>query len=176
MRKNVSSEEPEPETAPEYRILFICMGNICRSPTAEGAFNKTIQDHAPDLSIEIDSAGTHAYHIGSSPDQRAQRAADARGIDISGQRARKVVEEDFETFDLVLAMDELNIEVLRDLSPPQFHDRIQLFLDYAPHLGHRQVPDPYYGGANGFELVLDLVEDASLGLLEKLRAGETRKR
>jgi protein-tyrosine phosphatase len=152
-----------------YKILFVCMGNICRSPTAEGAFKHVLAERAPDLSIRADSAGTHAYHIGAPPDSRAQRAAERRGIDLSEQKARKVQEEDFASFDLVLAMDEYNLELLVELSPPEYHDRIKLFLDYAPQLGRRDVPDPYYGGSNGFELVLDLIEDASIGLLEQLR-------
>jgi len=149
--------------------LFVCMGNICRSPTAEGAFKHVLAERAPDLSIRADSAGTHAYHVGEPPDPRAQRAAERRGIDLSEQKARRVREEDFASFDLVIAMDELNLELLVELSPPEYHDRIKLFLDYAPQLGRRDVPDPYYGGSNGFELVLDLIEDASIGLLEQLR-------
>ena len=160
------------DVSASFNVLFVCMGNICRSPTAEGAFKHVLAERAPDLSIRADSAGTHAYHIGDPPDLRAQRAAERRGIDLSEQKARRVREEDFASFDLVIAMDELNLEVLVELSPPEYHDRIKLFLDYAPQLGRRDVPDPYYGGSNGFELVLDLIEDASIGLLEQLR--ETR--
>ena len=160
------------DVSASFNVLFVCMGNICRSPTAEGAFKHVLAERAPDLSIRADSAGTHAYHIGDPPDLRAQRAAERRGIDLSEQKARRVQEEDFASFDLVIAMDELNLEVLVELSPPEYHDRIKLFLDYAPQLGRRDVPDPYYGGSNGFELVLDLIEDASIGLLEQLR--ETR--
>jgi protein-tyrosine phosphatase len=145
------------------------MGNICRSPTAEGIFRQVLQERAPELTVHVDSAGTHAYHVGGAPDDRAQRAAKRRGIDLSQQRARKIKQEDFTNFDLVLAMDELNVELLREASPPEYHDRIKLFLEFAPHLGRTDVPDPYYGGTNGFELVLDLIEDASIGLLEQLR-------
>ncbi len=145
------------------------MGNICRSPTAEGAFRRVLKERAPELTVHVDSAGTHAYHVGGAPDDRAQRAAERRGIDLSQQRARKIRQEDFANFDLLLGMDELNVELLREFSPPEYHDRIKLFLEFAPHLGRSNVPDPYYGGANGFELVLDLVEDASVGLLEQLR-------
>ena len=145
------------------------MGNICRSPTAEGAFRRVLKERAPELTVHVDSAGTHAYHVGGPPDDRAQRAAERRGIDLSQQRARKIRLEDFANFDLLLGMDELNVELLREFSPPEYHDRIKLFLEFAPHLGRSNVPDPYYGGANGFELVLDLVEDASVGLLEQLR-------
>ncbi len=145
------------------------MGNICRSPTAEGAFKRMLDERAPELSVHVDSAGTHAYHVGGAPDLRAQLAAKRRGIDLSQQRARKISQEDFANFDLVLAMDERNIELLLESSPPEYHDRIKLFLEFAPHLGRSDVPDPYYGGTNGFELVLDLIEDASAGLLDQLR-------
>ena len=138
------------------------MGNICRSPTAEGAFRRVLDERAPELSVLVDSAGTHAYHVGGTPDHRAQLAASRRGIDLSQQRARKITQEDFANFDLVLAMDELNIELLRESSLPEYHDRIKLFLEFAPHLGRSDVPDPYYGGTNGFELVLDLIEEAGL--------------
>jgi protein-tyrosine phosphatase len=163
--------QPEPEPAPDYQhhILFICMGNICRSPTAEGAFRKVLAEHAPELRIAVDSAGTHAYHIGERPDPRAQRAAQRRGIDLSTQRARAVVPEDFERFDLLLAMDELNVATLREIGGPVGQEKIRLFLEFAPSLGRLDVPDPYYGGNNGFEYVLDLVEEASRGLLESLR-------
>jgi protein-tyrosine phosphatase len=152
-----------------FRILFVCMGNICRSPTAEGAFKHLLTKRAPDFAILSDSAGTHAYHVGEPPDYRAQRAANKRDIDLSKLKARRVSPADFEAFDLILAMDEYNVESLREMGPPEYHDRIQLFLDYAPQLDQNEVPDPYYGGANGFELVLDLVEMASIGLLESLR-------
>jgi len=145
------------------------MGNICRSPTAEGAFKRLLAEKAPDLVVLADSAGTHAYHVGEPPDYRAQKAANKRDIDLSSLKARRVSPEDFEAFDLILAMDEYNVESLRELGPPEYHDRIQLFLEYAPQLDQSDVPDPYYGGTNGFELVLDLVEAASLGLLEELR-------
>jgi protein-tyrosine phosphatase len=160
------------ENEPKTGVLFVCMGNICRSPTAEGVFRKTLQQHAPELDVEVDSAGTHAYHVGEPPDPRARNAAERRGIDLSTLRARRISEEDFERFDFVLAMDELNYTVLRELSPVEHHTRIQLFLDYAPGIGRKDVPDPYYGGTNGFEYVLDLVEEASKGLLEHLRARE----
>jgi len=156
------------DVTPSYKILFVCMGNICRSPTAEGVFRWVLHERAPQLSVYVDSAGTHAYHVGEPPDYRAQRAAERRGIDLSQQKARRVGQEDFASFDLILAMDELNFELLRELSPPEYHDRIKLFLKYAPHLSRSDVPDPYYGGTNGFELVLDLIEDASVGLLEQL--------
>jgi protein-tyrosine phosphatase len=145
------------------------MGNICRSPTAEGVFRSVLEQRAPELRIEVDSAGTHAYHVGQAPDPRACRAALRRGIDLTKQRARQVRVEDFERFELVLAMDELNLAQLRELAPTEHHHRIRLFLEFAPDIGRSDVPDPYYGGSNGFEFVLDLVERASAGLLEHLR-------
>ncbi|MGI9258552.1 MAG: low molecular weight protein-tyrosine-phosphatase [Gammaproteobacteria bacterium] len=166
--KNLDSDQELIEEAADVSVLFVCMGNICRSPTAEGAFRRLLDESSPDLSIRADSAGTHAYHIGHPPDDRAQSAASRRGIDISDQRARKVADTDFETFDFVLAMDEMNLDVLVELSPADYHDRIKLFMDYAPKLGRRDVPDPYYGGLTGFELVLDLVEEASQGLLQEI--------
>lgn len=161
---------------PEYRVLFVCMGNICRSPTAAGVFEKMLIDQAPDFFVEVDSAGTHAYHVGEAPDPRARRAAERRGVDLSAQRARRVGAEDFERFDIVLAMDELNRAVLLDLCPPELHGRIRLLLEFAPQLGRKDVPDPYYGGSNGFEYVLDLVEEASTGLIEHLRREREARR
>ncbi len=168
-KANVDENQEVMEEAPSHHVLFVCMGNICRSPTAEGVFRKTVEDRAPELLIRVDSAGTHAYHEGEPPDPRARRAAERRGVDLSAQRARRVSEDDFQAFDLVLAMDELNQALLLELSPPELHERIRLFMEFAPELGRKDVPDPYYGGANGFEYVLDLVEEASVGLLSHLR-------
>lgn len=151
------------------RLLFVCMGNICRSPTAEGVFRRLVAERAPDLHVEVDSAGTHAYHVGQPPDPRACRAAERRGVDLSKRRARQVTVEDFNRFELVLAMDALNREVLYEIALPEHRNRIRLFLEFAPGIGRTDVPDPYYGGANGFEYVLDLVEQASVGLIEHLR-------
>ena len=151
------------------RVLFVCMGNICRSPTAEGVFREFVRRHAPELELEIDSAGTHDYHVGEPPDPRALKAASTRGLDISGLRARQVEDADFERFDLIVAMDRLNYETLRDRSAPAFHPRIRLLLEFADDTGREEVPDPYYGGAKGFEEVLDLLEDASAGLLAEVR-------
>jgi len=156
------------------RILFVCMGNICRSPTAEGVFRRLVQAEAPELEIFIDSAGTHGYHRGQPPDERAQAAALARGIDLGALRARQVESDDFESFDLILAMDEANLSALRRRCPQPLRERVQLFMEYAKARAVREVPDPYYGGANGFEQVLDLVEDASRGLLEALQAQRSR--
>jgi protein-tyrosine phosphatase len=150
-------------------ILFVCMGNICRSPTAEGVFLKTLEDRAPDLDVEVDSAGTHSYHVGHAPDRRAQDAARARGVDLSSLRARLVIEEDFSRFDLVLAMDDDNVAELHEICPVEYRSRVRLLMDFAPTETQRFVPDPYYGGGNGFEKVLDLVESAARGLIDELR-------
>ena len=152
------------------RILFICMGNICRSPSAEGVFRHVLATQAPDLQIEIDSAGTHDYHVGAPPDRRAIEAARRRGIDLSQLRARIVVAEDFAAYDLILAMDEENLQELRRRAPAAHRERIRLMMDFAPQAASRHVPDPYYGGAQGFEEVLDLLEEAAQGLLAELRS------
>lgn len=153
------------------RVLFVCLGNICRSPTAEAVFRVIAAREARDLGIDADSAGTAGYHVGSPPDARSQQAARRRGYDLSALRARVVAPEDFERFDLILAMDRDNLSVLRRRAPSEFHDRIRLFLEFAPELGTSEVPDPYYGGPNGFEEVLDLIEDAARALLSHLRRG-----
>jgi protein-tyrosine phosphatase len=151
------------------RILFVCMGNICRSPTAEGVFRDYLKRNAPDLDVEVDSAGTHDYHVGEPPDPRALRAAAGRGLDLSGLRARQVEPRDFERFDLILAMDGDNHAELVRRSPPGLRPRIRLLSEFASSPGRRDVPDPYYGGAHGFEEVLDLVEAAAAGLVEEVR-------
>ena len=153
----------------KIKILFVCMGNICRSPTAEGVFNTLIKKEAVNNQFIIDSAGTHAYHIGEAPDLRSQKAAKDRGVDLSQQRARKVIFGDFEDFDYLMAMDTDNYEILMSSCPEPYQSKIKYFLDYAPHLPSREVPDPYYGGEYGFERVLDQVEDASVGLLNSLK-------
>ncbi|HET9694539.1 MAG TPA: low molecular weight protein-tyrosine-phosphatase [Steroidobacteraceae bacterium] len=151
------------------RVLFVCMGNICRSPTAEAVFRAFVQREAPELQVEIDSAGTHDYHVGEPPDPRALRAAARRGVDISGLRARQVEQADYERFDLILAMDRSNQAELIERSPPAYRPRIRLLLEFAGAAGRPDVPDPYYGGAEGFDQVLDLVEEAAAGLLEEIR-------
>ena len=153
------------------RILFVCLGNICRSPTAEGVFRDYLRRHAPELPVEVDAAGTHAYHVGEPPDARALRAAERRGLDLSALRARCIEPDDFERFDLILAMDRANHAELLVRSPPQFHGRIRLLMDFAEDDTGAEVPDPYYGGAAGFDAVLDLVEEASAGLLAAIRRG-----
>ena len=168
-RRDARGSDPSSPAPASYGILFVCMGNICRSPTAEGVFRKTASAESLGIALEIDSAGTHAYHVGEPPDPRARRAAETRGVDLSRKRARRVSVEDFARFDLVLAMDELNRAVLLELCPIEYRERVRLFLEFAPQVGRRDVPDPYYGGSNGFEYVLDLVEEGSLGLLEHVR-------
>ncbi len=152
------------------KVLFVCMGNICRSPTAQGVFEKVVREQGLEKMVHIDSAGTHAYHVGEKPDPRSRQAASARGIDLSPQRARRVSDEDFEVFDLVLAMDRDNYANLANICPPHYLDKVRLFLEFAGEVSEEEVPDPYYGGPRGFEHVLDLVEAASEGLLDHLRA------
>lgn len=151
------------------KVLFVCMGNICRSPTAQGVFEHLVSSAELSDAIEIDSAGTYAYHIGEPPDERARAAAQKRGIDLGKQRARRVAEPDFQEFDYVLAMDRDNYDELLSLCPSGHADKLRLFLEFAPQLGVQEVPDPYYGGITGFERVLDLIEQASHGLLAEIR-------
>ncbi|MCE4554052.1 low molecular weight protein-tyrosine-phosphatase [Pelomonas cellulosilytica] len=149
------------------RILFFCMGNICRSPTAEGVMRARLA--AAGLDVEVDSAGTHGYHVGEPPDERSQQHALKRGYDLGALRARRLEARDFERFDLVLGMDDDNLAHAARLCPPAQRHRLQLLMDYAPDAGSRHVPDPYYGGEAGFERVLDLVEAACDGLIATLR-------
>lgn len=149
-------------------VIFVCMGNICRSPTAEAVFRNRVENAGLAGRILIDSAGTHDYHIGEAPDLRAQRAAQQRGYDMSGLRGRQVEKGDLRRFDYVLAMDKANLAILQCLAPPAGDVQVRLFLEYARHHAAREVPDPYYGGADGFERVLDMVEDASDGLLQDI--------
>lgn len=150
------------------KILFVCMGNICRSPTAEGVFRHFLRQKNLEGSVEVDSAGTHGYHVGEAPDPRTQRAAASRGYDLSNMRARKVARQDLDYFDLILAMDQNNLEVLKRICPPEKYDRLGLFMSYAKNFDDDEVPDPYYGLGHGFDLVLDMVEDAAKGLIETI--------
>lgn len=151
------------------KILFVCMGNICRSPTAEGVFRHKVIAAGLEDKVHIDSAGTIAYHVGHPPDQRAQKAALKRGIDLSSQRARKVSSSDFEEFDYIIAMDGDNHYELEAICPSGLEHRLHMFLKFAQDSSETDVPDPYYGGGNGFETVLDMVEDAAEGLLAHLQ-------
>jgi protein-tyrosine phosphatase len=153
------------------RVLFVCMGNICRSPMAEGVFRRMLEGVGLNEKIYVDSAGTHSYHIGAPPDSRGQATALRRGVDLRGIRARRVVEADLIEFDYVLAMDRDNFDHLQALceEESQLKSRLHLFLDFAPDLPEREVPDPYYGGPMGFERVMDLIEEAAQGLLVHIR-------
>ncbi len=151
------------------RVLFVCLGNICRSPTAEGVLRQMLLAEAPHLQVEIDSAGTADYHIGSAPDSRSQRAAMRRGVDLSGLRARQVAPADFERFDLILAMDRQNLRALEALRPRTSTARLKLFMEYAGRPGCVELPDPYLGDAADFELVLDLAAAAARGLIAALQ-------
>lgn len=150
------------------RVLFICTGNICRSPTAEGILRKRVE--AEGLAVEVDSAGTHGYHAGDAPDPRAVRAAAKRGYDISRLRARRIGAADFERFDLVVGLDDEHMRLLQRACPPELRHKLRPMMDFAPGLAHREVPDPYYGPPEGFDLVLDLLEAAVEGLLDDIRA------
>lgn len=154
--------------SPSVDLLMVCMGNICRSPTAHGVLEKMVADAGLASHITVDSAGTHSYHVGEPPDERAQQHAALRGYDLSAQRARRLVAQDFERFDLVLVMDAANETHARPLCPPGQHHRLRRLTDYCTTLQVSEVPDPYYGGAAGFEQVLDIVEDACRGLLVTL--------
>ena len=152
-------------------ILFVCLGNICRSPTAEGVLRHLAAQEAPSLALTIDSAGTADYHPGAPPDARSQRAALRRGIDIGDLRARQVTQEDFARFDWILAMDRQNLRTLNAIRPRNSRARVALFLEFAPGLNIPEVPDPYYGDTEAFEKVLDLTTAASRGLLAALHKG-----
>ena len=149
----------------QHRILFVCMGNICRSPTAEGVTRALIEQAGLAGFFELDSAGTHDYHVGDAPDKRTQKAALRRGYDLSAQRARQVRADDFQYFDRILAMDLRNLALLKERCPREHRSKLALFLDYADGHEGAEVPDPYYGGINGFEQVLDMAEAGARGLI-----------
>lgn len=146
------------------RVLFVCAGNICRSPIAQGVFEGLLEREGLSDEVEVDSAGTHAYHAGEPPDARAQRSAARRGIDLGGQRARRVERGDCESFDYVLAMDYENLSWVEPLCGGS-RAEVRMFLDYAPERPETEIPDPYFGGAEGFERTMELAEAASQGLL-----------
>ena len=155
---------------PRVRVLVVCMGNICRSPTAQGMLEKLARDSGLADRVQVDSAGTHGGHIGAPPDERAHEHARRRGLDLSAQRARALVRQDFERFDWVLVMDAANERAARALCSPEHAHKLRRLTDFCTHHAAREVPDPYYGGGAGFEAVLDLVEDACTGLLRTLIA------
>ena len=157
-------------TETSVKVLFVCLGNICRSPTAEGVFRKLVREAGLEHAIHIDSAGTHAYHVGNPPDARAQQTASRRGIDLSTLRGRQASAEDLETFDYILAMDRDNLRHLQYLAGSTPARHVQLLLDYAGDWDLDEVPDPYYGGDTGFERVFDMLEAAAAGLLDHIRS------
>ncbi len=160
------------------KVLFVCMGNICRSPMAEGVFHKLVNEAGLDDRISIDSAGTHSYHVGDAPDQRAQATLLDQGIDISGLRGRQVADPDFKHFDYIVAMDTANLNNLKRRAPFNYQKKIRLMLSYSRKFPNLDVPDPYYGGAEGFDQVLKMVEDAGQGLLKEIQEnleGSTRQ-
>ncbi|WP_043739534.1 low molecular weight protein-tyrosine-phosphatase [Thioalkalivibrio nitratireducens] len=150
-------------------VLMVCMGNICRSPMAHGVFVERLRKAGLDAVVEVDSAGTHGYHVGAPPDRRAQAAAGERGYDLGALRARRLTPEDFHHFDYIVVMDEENLHNALALQPAGARARVHRFLEFAPQRAEREVPDPYYGGTQGFTQVMDLVEDAATGLLSHLR-------
>ncbi len=153
---------------PVLSVLFVCLGNICRSPTAQGVFERKVVERGLADRIQVDSAGTAAFHVGARPDPRSVAAAKLRGYDLSRLKARHALAEDFFRFDYVLGLDQSNLDNLRALEPPESRAKLGLLLDFAPHTGMREVPDPYYGGPKGFDRVLDLVEVAADGLLNEI--------
>lgn len=150
-------------------VLMVCMGNICRSPTAEGVFRRHLEEAGLAHRVRLDSAGTHDYHVGRPPDPRAREAALRRGYDLSGLVGRQVSPADFHEFDFILAMDQDNLANLMRICPAGQEHKVRLFLSYSRRYAGREVPDPYYGGPQGFDRVLDMVEDAALGLVDEIR-------
>jgi protein-tyrosine phosphatase len=148
----------------KYKILFVCMGNICRSPAAEGIVRSLAEKAGLSRFLEVDSAGTHAYGESVKPDTRMRKVAARRAYDLDGLRSRRLTEEDFLRFDWILAMDHQNLDYLQRKCPPGLHDKLGLFIDFA-ETGEDEIPDPYYGSAEGFERVLDLCEAAGRGLV-----------
>lgn len=156
------------------KVLFVCTGNICRSPTAEGVFRHMVEEAGLDQTITADSAGTHNYHEGEPPDARSCKAAAARGFDLSALRARKVVARDFHDFDLILAMDQGHFTHLEAMKPKEARAEVRLYLDFHPSSRAKDVPDPYYGGPEGFARVLDMIEETSTALLTHVRRKTVR--
>lgn len=153
----------------KVNVLMVCMGNICRSPLAHGLFEDLVEKEGLAELIVVDSAGTHAYHVGEEPDPRSQQTAMRHGVDISHQRARRFDSPDFESFDYILAMDRDNYSILISNAPEEHQHKIRMFLEFAENRSEQEVPDPYYGGPDGFDHVYDLVEAAAVGLLEHIR-------
>ncbi|MBT9591450.1 MAG: low molecular weight phosphotyrosine protein phosphatase [Thiobacillus sp.] len=156
------------------KVLFVCMGNICRSPMAEGMFRRAVREAGLEQHVETDSAGTHAYHVGDTPDMRAQEAVRRRGADISKLRGRKVADSDFDAFDYILVMDGDNYSKLIQRAPAHHHDKIRRLLSFSRKYPNLDVMDPYYGGPQGFEDNLDMIEDAVQGLIKEITAAEPK--
>lgn len=152
-----------------YSILFVCMGNICRSPTAHGVFRQKVVDQGLGAWVKVDSASTHNYHPGSPPDERSQEHAAKRGYDLSDLRARQIQDADFERHDLILVMDMDNLALVQQECPQAHQYKVRRLTEFSLQHNRTVVPDPYYGGKNGFEDVLDLVEDACEGLIQHVR-------
>ncbi len=150
------------------KVLFVCMGNICRSPTAHGVFQTMVDKHGLGASIQVDSAGTHSYHLGGAPDPRSQASADAQGIDLSGLRARRFKSTDFIEFDYLLAMDRENLADMLAIRPEEQSATVNLMLEYSRQFEQTEVPDPYFG-KGGFDQVFDMIDDAAQGLLQEIR-------
>jgi protein-tyrosine phosphatase len=157
-----------------YRVLFVCTGNICRSPTAEGVFRSLVEARGLEGRISTDSAGTGAWHVGEPPDARSQETARRRGVEIGGLRARTVRPDDFALFDLVVAMDRGHYRALAHACPAEHAERVRLFMDFAANAAMRDVPDPYYGEGDGFERVFDMIESGALGILVEIEANHLR--
>ena len=151
------------------KVLFVCMGNICRSPTAHGVFQAMVDKHDLGAAIQVESAGTHSYHVGNPPDARSQATARQRGVDLSGLTARRFVSADFTEFDYLLGMDNSNIADMRAIRPADAPARLQLMLEHSQKFSETEVPDPYFG-EDGFELVFEMIDDASRGLLQHIRS------
>lgn len=152
-----------------FRVLFVCMGNVCRSPTAQAVFSHVLEAKGGAAKVEVDSAGTHGYHLGEPADPRTLRAAASRGYDLSGRRARKIAWQDIQDFDLILAMDKTNLDNLRRIALPEQQKKFGLLMDYSVNFDEDEVPDPCYGLGHTFDLVIDMIEDASLGLLKVVK-------
>ncbi len=158
-----------------FKILIVCMGNICRSPTAEAVFRQKVREAGLEKHVLVESAGTHGFHVGEAPDARAARAAKKRGYEIGDLTARQITKDDFAHHDLILAMDWDNHAMLQQIAPRQFHHKIKLLMSFATEHESAVVPDPYYGGAEGFETVLDYVEDACINLVDFVRRRMAQK-
>jgi protein-tyrosine phosphatase len=172
--KQEMAKKESTSLAMSTKVLFVCMGNICRSPMAEGTFRTMIKQAGLDDVVVVDSAGTHGFHIGESPDKRAQTIAGKRGYDITSLRGRQIQASDYEEYDFILAMDWDNLALLQQQAPKSAQHKLQLFMRFATEHESATIPDPYYGGPQGFETVLDYVEDASQGLLEVCKRRATQ--